>query len=198
MLYSIEGNIGVGKSTLISVLTEKKYSCYKEPVEKWTLLEKFYKDPVKYMIPFQNQVLLTQICQLNEIKKDTAKIKFVERSIWTARNIFIEMNIDKWDETNLDNYDLLYNSVNPQIDVMFFLKSDPQTCFDRVSVRNRPGEEKITLSYLENLNNHFHKTLTSLDLPFSLVVIQTKDKTPLQIADEIEKFVLSEKTSTWL
>jgi deoxyadenosine/deoxycytidine kinase len=70
-IVSIEGNIGAGKSTLIQALRERyiqgKYRIIvilEEPVEIWntveedgeTLLEKFYKDPVKHGFTLQTMI----------------------------------------------------------------------------------------------------------------------------------------------
>jgi deoxyadenosine/deoxycytidine kinase len=66
-IVSVEGNIGVGKTTMLDNIenyirkTELRIIVMREPIEKWTkpdkdgvsILEKFYKDKEKYTFSFQ-------------------------------------------------------------------------------------------------------------------------------------------------
>ena len=53
-LIIVEGNIGVGKSTLSCQLARKlNYRVFLEPTTKNPYLEKFYKDPKRYALKLQ-------------------------------------------------------------------------------------------------------------------------------------------------
>ena len=78
-IYSIEGNIGSGKSTFIDILKKenklKNVVYLEEPVKVWetikdkseeTILEKFYKNQNKYSFSFQ---MMAYISRLSELKK---------------------------------------------------------------------------------------------------------------------------------
>ena len=112
-IYSIEGNIGSGKSTLIALLEkEKKISQYfldninylSEPVDIWatikdnddiTILEKFYKNQSKYAFSFQMMAYISRIAQLrNAIVRNPYGIFITERSVYTDKNVFAKMLYD--------------------------------------------------------------------------------------------------------
>jgi deoxyadenosine/deoxycytidine kinase len=53
-LIIVEGNIGVGKSTLCKSLSERlNYVLFLEPTTENPFLEKYYKEPKKYALPLQ-------------------------------------------------------------------------------------------------------------------------------------------------
>ena len=91
-IYSIEGNIGSGKSTLIDILRKenklKNVVYLEEPVKVWetitnkegvTILEKFYKNQEKYSFSFQ---MMAYISRLSELKK---KIPTFMNSLYILR-----------------------------------------------------------------------------------------------------------------
>lgn len=63
----IDGVVGVGKSTLMKILSEK-YSLipFREPVVNNPILEKFYHDRCRYSFPLQIFFLNKRLEQLNE------------------------------------------------------------------------------------------------------------------------------------
>ena len=54
-IVCIDGIIGAGKSTLIRKL-KNKFTCFEEPIKKWSLLPKLHSDMERYVVPFQFQV----------------------------------------------------------------------------------------------------------------------------------------------
>jgi hypothetical protein len=69
--FCVEGNVGAGKSTYLSMINDigkcNEIQVVQEPVEQWrnvngeNLLERFYRDPKRYAFTFQQYVLLTRI-----------------------------------------------------------------------------------------------------------------------------------------
>ena len=112
-IYSFEGNIGSGKSTLITLLEKERKLCsyflnnivyLHEPVDVWstikgvdgtTILEKFYHDQEKYAFSFQMMAYVSRIAQLrNAVKKNPYAIFITERSVYTDKNVFAKMLYD--------------------------------------------------------------------------------------------------------
>ena len=71
-IFSIEGNIGTGKSTFLRMLNEQLkggFEFYPENIESWrnvggkqvNLLDKMYQDSSKWGFVFQQYVLLTKL-----------------------------------------------------------------------------------------------------------------------------------------
>ena len=104
-IFSIEGNIGSGKSTLVKILTRTFKKLVNvpivylpEPVSVWesitdkngkNIIEKYYENQEKYAFSFQMMAYITRIHQLKEIlKKESNTIIICERSVFTRqRNI---------------------------------------------------------------------------------------------------------------
>ena len=128
----VEGNIGSGKTTFLSLLEKKYPNCQViyEPLEKWTelsdsqgknILQYFYDDMNRYTYTFQSFAFLSRAMLLDKIDQKV-DIVFIERSIFSDKNIFakncyqngsmseIEWNLyNKWFEwmiskLKLDNY----------------------------------------------------------------------------------------------
>ena len=81
-IYSIEGNIGSGKSTIIKILKEHFKSndniiFLLEPVDEWnticdndkTILEKYYENKKQYAFSFQMMAYISRLSQLKEALK---------------------------------------------------------------------------------------------------------------------------------
>jgi deoxyguanosine kinase len=175
-IISIEGNIGSGKSTLIKKLRElpefqNGFTFLPEPVDEWntikdsdgiTILEKYYSDQKKYAFSFQMMAYISRLKQLNDSKNSS--IIITERCLYTDRNIFAKMLHDtgmieeieysiylKWFEYFIENLN----------DIKFiYVRSDPDVCSDRITLRNRKGEN-ISIEYLSNCHHYHEKWLNN-------------------------------------
>ena len=103
MIFSIDGNIGSGKSTIVRQLkkaleTNHTFIFLEEPVTEWseikskdgeTILEKFYNDQDKYAFSFQMMAYISRLAQLRKTIRENPDCHIVtERSIYTDRNVF--------------------------------------------------------------------------------------------------------------
>ena len=110
-IFSIEGNIGSGKSTLVkrlkkhfNFLKKVKIVFLPEPVGVWesikdkkgkNIIEKYYENQEKYAFSFQMMAYITRIHQLKESLKENANtIIICERSVFTDKEIFAKMLYD--------------------------------------------------------------------------------------------------------
>ncbi len=96
-IFSIEGNIGSGKSTLVKILKErlsnnKKFKiCFlQEPVDEWseikdengvTILEKYYNDQINYSFQFQMMAYITRLRVIRDALEKDYDIIITERSV---------------------------------------------------------------------------------------------------------------------
>ena len=112
LIFSIDGNIGSGKSTIInhlinSNITIENYNLIflPEPVDVWneikdssgvTILEKYYADPKKYAFSFQMMAYITRLSQIKMAIKNNPinSIIITERCLFTDREIFAKMLYD--------------------------------------------------------------------------------------------------------
>jgi deoxyguanosine kinase len=179
MIISIEGNIGSGKSTLVSILqnTFKDNSDYhfvQEPVDIWntitdengvTILEKFYEDSQKYAFQFQ---MMAYISRLSIIKNayNNVKCKYIitERCVYTDANVFAKMLFDEGKISKIEYtiYKKWFDEFIDEIPIskMIYVKTNAETALNRVIKRNRKGEH-IPLEYLQNCNKYHEDWLNS-------------------------------------
>jgi deoxyadenosine/deoxycytidine kinase len=180
-IVSLEGNIGAGKSTL---LTEVERRCkdrgireiriLREPVDDWekvtdgtkTILELFYENPAEYGFPLQILVGITTMTRTHKELLDYPDTKIIlsERSTLSSRMVFARMlrNEGFLDDIEDRIYQLLFKGnehkalVNP--DMMMYIDTDPTTCLSRIGLRDRRGENRITLEELQKCES-YHKTM---------------------------------------
>jgi deoxyadenosine/deoxycytidine kinase len=158
MRIIISGNIGSGKTTLIKKLNIDGYKIIPESVDTWIKhgwLQQFYSNPKKYAVEFQFHVLDSQINIPNENI-------ILERSLHISQEVFCkqlyEDNIlSKEDYEKIKKFTTEHNWTP---DAFIYIRSDPDTCFQRINNRSRDSENNITLEYLQKLHQKhetFHK-----------------------------------------
>jgi len=190
-IYSIEGNIGAGKTTIleeIESLRNSKICIVREPVDVWTLirdstgeniLEKFYKDPKKYAFAFQ---VLAFNTRLNTIKnafnhsnnsENKYEVILCERSLHSDGHIFAKMLYDDGliDEISYKIYEKMYSEAIKEVSLsgVIYLDIPPETCAERIVKRARDGEENITLDYLQRCHRYHSTWLNTESLEYPVI-----------------------------
>lgn len=184
-IFTVEGNIGSGKSTLVKKL--KKIFHYldnikiiflDEPVSVWesikdksgkNIIEKYYENQKKYAFSFQMMAYISRIHQIKEILDNNNNVIIIsERSVFTDREIFAKMLYDdkKIEEIEYNIYLKWFDEFVKDIPVsgIIYVKTDPEICDSRVIKRNRKGEN-IPLSYLKNCYNYHENWLNNETKP---------------------------------
>ena len=78
------------------------------------------------------------------------------------------------DQLEFDIYYRLFShlkSTSTPLGGIIYVSTDPTNCLQRIAGRNRPGEENISLEYLESLHSCQTEWLTSCDVP----ILECKD-----------------------
>lgn len=192
-VFSIEGNIGAGKSTLIDILKQKLYNddsiiFVSEPLDMWqtiqddngvNMLTKFYEDQDKYAFSFQVMAFATRLLKMkNEMKKKpNAKIIICERSLEADYNIFAKMLHDdgKIETINYNVYLQFYELYKDEFPTkgLIYINASPETCQTRINSRNRSGEESIPIEYLQKCHKYHEKWISSYERKENLMIINT-------------------------
>ena len=189
LIYSIDGNIGSGKSTIVESLKNKFKENYlsndkvdfvfvDEPVDIWqtvtdengeNILEKFYRDQEKYSFPFQMMAYISRLSRLKSVIKRVRKevtVIVTERSVFTDYEIFAKMLHDdkKIENINYNIYKLWFNEFIKDLPFkgVIYVKTDPTLCDQRIKKRNRSGED-IPLEYLEKCHNYHENWMKKLE-----------------------------------
>jgi len=189
-IYSIEGNIGSGKSTLIREMKKKIKGTdivfVLEPVDEWdtiqdkegeNILTKFYNDQAKYAFSFQMMAYISRLAKLKRIIRQypTATI-ITERSVLTDKHVFAKMLYDdnKIEKVNYIIYLKWFDEFIEDVkqDGFIYLDVGPKTCHDRVLKRGREGET-ISLSYLQSCDDYHKKWLSNKE---NVLVLEGNDE----------------------
>jgi deoxyadenosine/deoxycytidine kinase len=181
-LFSIEGNIGSGKSTFIEKLKEQLKHIdgipvvyVPEPVDEWesiqsvdgrNMIELFYADSKQYAFAFQMMAYITRLAYLKrEMKKYPDCILISERSLLADYHVFARMLYDSGDisQEQFEIYKRWFNEFLEDVVMtgIIYLKTDPQLCFERCTSRARKGENTISLEYLNNCSSMHDKWLNN-------------------------------------
>ena len=182
-IFSLDGNIGSGKSTLIHLLKEnqdrlqnnigREIIFLQEPVDDWknivdennkNLIENYYTDQKKWGFSFQITTLISRISQLKNVRDYGCEVVVItERSISSDKNVFCKM---LYDDNIINTLD--YNIYNKWYDEFIkdyplvgniYLKTNPKTAYERVLKRNRNEEEGIPMEYLSKCNDYHENWL---------------------------------------
>lgn len=182
-VISIEGNIGVGKSTFTNIL-EKYFTDFiviSEPVDLWlniksptnpdeNILGLFYKDIPRWGYTFQNMAYITRMIKIQNGIKSEKNLVFLDRSLGTDKNIFEKMLYDDGLITNIEHqiYELWCNFYteyinNNNVIKYIYLRCSPETAYERIKKRGREEEKNITLDYLKKIHNYHENWLLNLE-----------------------------------
>jgi deoxyadenosine/deoxycytidine kinase len=173
---AIEGVIGVGKTTLATLLAKKWSAHLKlEVVEENPFLEQFYQDMRGYAFQTQLFFLLSRHKQQSELKQyDLFMERVVSDYLFAKDRIFANITLD---DNELALYkrlaDLLERDV-PKPDVVVYLQASADALMDRIRRRGREFERDMSREYIDTLNEaynyfFFHYKETPL------IVVNTND-----------------------
>lgn len=157
---AIEGVIGVGKTSLAKLLTERQNArLVLEQFEDNPFLPKFYQDRERYAFPTQMAFLASRFKQQqNMLDKDLFHQLTISDYIFEKDRIFARLNLD---EDELALYDSIFNimtGISARPDLVIYLQSNVDRLMNNIRDRDRDYERQITRSYLEELSdayNHF-------------------------------------------
>ncbi len=163
----IDGVVGVGKSTLMSILAKRgDLKEFAEPVVDNPILPKFYYDRARYAFPSQVFFLNSRFKHLKEASKIEGCI--LDRSIY-GDAIFAKMLCESGDMTKEEfalYEELLENMVNhiktPKL--MIYLEVSVDEAMRRIKKRGRDYEQVVEREYWEELNKQYKSYFDNYNL----------------------------------
>jgi len=166
---AVAGNIGVGKSTLVTMLCEHLgWEPFYEPVAENPYLSDFYRDMRAWA--FHSQIFfLTHRLRAHRqlIEHPTSAIQ--DRSVYEdaevfARNLYRQGLISERDYLAYrDLYGVLCEFLPPP-DLVVYLRASVPTLVSRISQRGRDYERQITAVYLGQLNELYEEWIGRFSL----------------------------------
>ena len=215
IIISLEGNIGAGKSTMLSLLKDELGDMCEyvtEPVNEWinvtdesgkNILENFYNDRTRWAYTFENIAYVTRLCIIvDKLLNSDKKYIIIDRSPAAGLNVFAKMS---YDDKFMNNIEWTYlNKWNTFFENIFgdyfdhkivYLECDPETALDRICSRARTEEKKVPLEYLTKVKEYHDNWLQSKDNVLRINVgisnnYINDDNKLSQLMDEIRRFVI--------
>ena len=155
---TIEGNIGVGKTTLAHLLS-KHYNArlILEEFADNPFLPKFYENPGQFAFPLELFFMAERYKQLKELlqQKDMFQTVTISDYLFTKCLLFAKVNLPD-DEFRL--YQRLFEIIHQQLvqpDILIYLHAPVNKLQDNIRKRNRIYEQKIPNEYLFNIQEKY-------------------------------------------
>jgi deoxyadenosine/deoxycytidine kinase len=154
---AVAGNIGVGKSTLVSLISKRLgWEPFYEPVGENPYLADFYEDMKAWA--FQSQIFfLTRRLRIHRQLIDHPTSAIQDRSVYEDAEVFAHnlYNQHLIDDRDYRSYFELYRVLTeflPPPDLVIYLRASVSTLQNRIKQRGREYEQQISTEYLAQLN----------------------------------------------
>jgi deoxyadenosine/deoxycytidine kinase len=192
---AVEGVIGVGKTSLAKLLSERlQAQLVLEEVEENPFLKDFYRDRERYAFQTQMHFLFSRYQQQRSLRQtELFTERLVADYLFQKDRIFAGLNLS---DRELALYEKLVvwlelDVVKP--DVVVYLQASPDVLMERIDRRGRPFEKDMEREYIRQLNeayNYFFFHYT--DAP--LLVVNTNGidfvNNPEDFEDLLERIVV--------
>lgn len=157
---AIEGVIGAGKTSLASLLAERRNArLVLEEFEDNPFLPKFYEDRERYAFQTQLAFLASRFKQQqNMMSQDLFHQFTISDYIFDKDRIFARLNLDQDEMALYDNIFSIMTGIAAQPDLIIYIQSSVDRLMENIENRGRDYERNITPEYLKELNdayNHF-------------------------------------------
>jgi deoxyguanosine kinase len=154
----IEGNIGAGKTTLASRISDQfNARLILERFADNPFLPKFYDDPEKYSFPLELSFLADRFKQLKEelVEQDLFK-SFTVADYYFMKSLVFAASTLTGDEFNLYRqiFYIIYGSL-PRPDIYVYLHLRPERLLQNIEKRGRTYEKSITAEYLQKIQDNY-------------------------------------------
>ena len=166
MHIGIAGNIGSGKTTLTRMLAEHYGWTPKYEAETYNpYLEDYYRDIPRWSYNLETYFLAQRFRDVLEISRSEGVI-IQDRTLMEGVYIFVANNHEQGNlsdrdfDTYMQLFDLMMTMAGTP-DLLIYLRASVPHLVSRIQKRGRDYEQGITLEYLQGLNAHYEKWISS-------------------------------------
>jgi deoxyadenosine/deoxycytidine kinase len=166
---TIAGNIGVGKSTLTTLLAQKlNWTPFHEGVADNPYLADFYGDMGNWSFHSQMFFLAQRLQQHHRLLQENNSV-IQDRSVYEdaeifARNLFLQGDLSQNDWAT---YSTLYQALSDLLQpphMILYLRASTATLRRRINQRGRTYEQSISDAYLDQLNGLYDEWIGRFSL----------------------------------
>mgnify|MGYP001160826321 FL=1 len=187
---AIEGTIGVGKTSLANLLSEKlKAKLILEAFEDNPFLSDFYEDPESNAFQTQLWFLLQRYQQQQDLRQvDMFQHLVVTDYMFVKDRLFASLNLN---EKEMLLYDSVANMMERNIihpDLVIFLQADTNTLMENIKKRGRDFEKNMSEEYIDALNQVYNEYFFRYqDTP--LIIINTNNIDFVENPGDLEEMI---------
>lgn len=166
---TVAGNIGVGKSTLVELLSKALgWEPYYEPVAQNPYLADFYAD--MHAWSFHSQIFfLIHRLRIHYDLAQSPNSTIQDRSIYEdaevfAKNLYLQ---GFFQERDYETYTALYQTLCKSLvapDLVVYLRASAPTLTARIAKRSRSYEQSISPAYLNQINRLYDEWIDRFTL----------------------------------
>ena len=166
---TIAGNIGVGKSSLVRLLSQRlDWEPFFEPVANNPYLSDFYADMRTWSFHSQTYFLSNRLKVYGDLLECPNSV-ILDRSLYEdaevfARNLYLQGLMTQRD---YETYETIYRTLLrflPTPDLVVYLRASVSTLLNRIRHRNRAYEQNISADYLQLLNDSYETWMQNFTL----------------------------------
>jgi deoxyguanosine kinase len=172
---AIEGVIGVGKTTLVRMLTQELHTgMLLEVFEENPFLSSFYQDRTRYAFQTQMFFLLSRYRQQQQVPVHLARDALISDYMFAKDRLFAELNLqgDEWEIYQQIHGALAQQIVQPGL--VIYLQADTEVLMARITQRDRPYERNMDPDYIEALRQAYDRFFLGYQ-DTSVLTINTND-----------------------
>ena len=173
---SIEGNIGVGKTTLAKRLSlDFKSRLLLEKFANNPFLPKFYKNPKEYAFPLELFFMAERYSQLKKHKEqDLFQPITIADYFFIKSKLFSDTNLGP-DEKRLFNrlFEIMFSSLSTP-DLVVYLYSNIDRLQKNIQKRGRVFEKEISNEYLQNIQEKYLDFLNKQNM-FPVLILDVSE-----------------------
>lgn len=190
---AIAGNIGVGKSTLTSLLASSLgWSPYFEPEADNPYLSDFYADMRRWSFHSQVFFLANRVQQHKQLLERGEDV-VLDRSVYEdaeifARNLHLRGDMS---ERDWQTYESLYRTMASLLrppDLIVYLRASVPTLMRRIANRGRDYERNIEPAYLTSLNTLYEDWVQRFDA-CAVLTIETDNLNIVSDAGDLSQVI---------
>ena len=188
---SIAGNIGVGKSTLVTLLSHKLgWEPVMETVAENPYLSDFYVDMNRWGFHSQIFFLVQRLQQHYDLLQQSKPV-LQDRSVYEDAEIFARnlYHQGHFTERDWQSYYELYRTMSRMLkppDLVIYLRASTPTLRRRIAGRGREYERAIAEEYLDDLNSLYEKWVSGFTLS-PVLTVDTDNLDYVQHDDHLEQ-----------
>ena len=187
---SIEGVIGVGKTSLAHLLEERlNAKLVMEKFDENPFLAEFYLDPERYAFQTQLFFLLSRYRQQQELRQTEVFHKLVISDYMFVKDrLFASLNLDDKEMSLYDSVAKILekNILNP--DLVIYLQAETPKLMERITLRGRDFEKNMSPDYIDALNQIYNEYFFRYQ-ESPLLIINTNDIDFVHNEEDLEEVI---------